>query len=214
MKFLSKPVPLWSHFAVFGIVVLVLGALIAGVTAGILTPAWLVSSAGSHSVVKNEHVVTSIEKKEQTVLLALGVQGISEAKGIPPAVLRDIPLLEKARYMQYGMTAKLGVDAVDVKSTGDHEFLVTVPPFIWIGEEGMQVERVIGNDGVLSAFTTQKTESEQFNAIIDAELKTKHLEKQSGGASGSGRVLLHQDGHEHRSGCRSEIQVHRIVETP
>lgn len=54
MKFFRKPVPLWSHFAVLGIVVLVLGALIAGVAAGILTPSWLVSAAGSRGVVKNE----------------------------------------------------------------------------------------------------------------------------------------------------------------
>lgn len=175
MKFLRKPVPLWSHFAVLGTVALVLGALIVGVAAGILTPAWLVSAAGSHGVVKNEQVVTSIEKKEQTVLLALGVQGISEAKGIPPAVLADFPLLQKARYMQYGMTAKLGVDSVEVRATADHEFLVTVPPFIWIGADDLQIERVIGNDGVLSAFTTQPSEAEQFNAIIDEELEEKHL---------------------------------------
>lgn len=176
MKFLSKPVPLWSHFAVFAIVVLVLGALIGGIAAGILTPAWLVSAVGSQSVVKNEQVVTSIKKKEQTVLLELGIQGISEAKGIPPALLREVPLLKKARYMQYGMTAKLGVDAVEVKPTADHEFLVTVPPFIWIGEDGLTIERVIGDDGILSAFTEQKTQSEQFNSIIDTELKKKHLE--------------------------------------
>ncbi|MGJ0390271.1 hypothetical protein [Microbacterium sp. CGR1] len=175
MKFLKKPVPLWSHFAVLGIVVLVLGALIAGVAAGILTPSWLVSAAGSRGVVKNEQVVTSIEKEEQTVLLALGVQGISEAKGIPPAIVADFPLLQKARFMQYSMTAKLGLDAVEVRATADHEFLVTVPPFIWIGADGLRIERVIGSDGVLSAFTTQPSEAEQFNAIIDEELKQKYL---------------------------------------
>lgn len=175
MKFLKKPVPLWSHFAVFGVVALVLGALVAGVAAGVLTPAWLVSALGSHSIVKNEQVVTSIEKKEQTVLLALGVQGISEAKGIPPAILKDFPLLQKARYMQYSMKAKLGVDSVEVTSTGDHEFVVTVPEFIWIGEEGLHIDRVIGNDGVLSAFTEQLSESEQFNTIVDEELKDKYL---------------------------------------
>ncbi|MGP6170376.1 hypothetical protein ACTU6V_04100 [Microbacterium sp. A204] len=95
MKFLSKPVPLWSHFAVFGLIVLVLGALIAGVAVGILTPAWLVSAVGSHSVVKNEQVDTSIKKKEQTVLLELGVQGISEAKGIPLLSSARFPSLRK-----------------------------------------------------------------------------------------------------------------------
>ncbi|MGP6170375.1 hypothetical protein ACTU6V_04095 [Microbacterium sp. A204] len=74
------------------------------------------------------------------------------------------------------MTVKLGVDAVKVESTADHEFLIIVPPFIWIGEDGLTIERVIGDDGILSAFTEQKTESEQFNAIINAELKKKHLE--------------------------------------
>ena len=34
MKFLRKPVPLWSHFAVFGLLVVVLGALFAGVALG------------------------------------------------------------------------------------------------------------------------------------------------------------------------------------
>ena len=175
MRFLRKPVPLWSHFAVLGTIALVLGALIVGVAAGILTPGWLVSAVGSHSVVKNEQVVTSIEKEEQTVLLALGVQGISEAKGIPPAILADIPLLQKARYMQYSMTAKLGLDSVDIRATADHEFLVRVPAFIWIGADEMRIERVIDSDGVLSAITTQSRQTEQFNAIIDEELKNKHL---------------------------------------
>ena len=48
-----------------GVVALVLGALVAGVAAGVLTPAWLVSALGSHSVLKNEQVVTSMEKKSQ-----------------------------------------------------------------------------------------------------------------------------------------------------
>lgn len=175
VSFLSKRVPLWSHLAVFGVVVVVLGALVAGVAVGIFTPPWLVTAASSHSVVKNTQVVTSIEKTEQTALLELGIQGISEAKGIPPAALKDFPLLQKARYMQYSMTAKLGVDEVKVEATDDHEFLVTVPPFIWIGYDDLEIERVIGDDGMLSALTTQVSEYEQFNSIVDQELKQKHL---------------------------------------
>ncbi|KJQ54389.1 hypothetical protein RS85_01991 [Microbacterium sp. SA39] len=34
---------------------------------------------------------------------------------------------------------------------------------------------MIGNDGVLSAFTGQSGEAEQFSAIIDGELEKKHL---------------------------------------
>ncbi|WP_336625243.1 MULTISPECIES: hypothetical protein [unclassified Microbacterium] len=176
MKFLKKPVPLWSHFAVFGVVALVLGALVAGVAAGVLTPAWLVSALGSHSVLKNEQVVTSMEKKEQTVLLQLGVKGVSEAEGIPPAILKDFPLLQKARYMIYGGKVKLGVDHVIVKATGDHEFTVEVPEFIWIGDD-VDVEQIISSDGILSAFTAQKSEAEQFNNLISNEDKADYVEQ-------------------------------------
>lgn len=177
MKFLRKPVPLWSHFAVFGLLVVVLGALFAGVAAGILTPPWLVSALGSQSVLKNEQVVTSMEKKEQTVLLELGIEGVSEAKGIPPAILKEFPLLQKARYMIYTSKIKLGVDAVIVKSTGDHQFEVSVPAFIWIGEEDTKVNKVISQDGVLSAFTEQKSDLEQRDALFTADTKTKYLEQ-------------------------------------
>lgn len=176
MKFFSKPVPLWSHFAVLGVVVLVIGALVAGVAAGLLTPPWLASTLGSQTVVKNEQVVTSIEREEEVVLLTLGAQGISEAKGIPPAIVRDFPWLQKARLMQYSLKVKLGTDTVAIKATDDHQFVVTVPPFIWIGEEDMKIERVFSDDGVLSAFTDQMTEAEQFNAIVGEELQAKYLE--------------------------------------
>lgn len=155
---------------------LVLGSVVVGVAAGLLTPPWLASALGSQSVVRNEQVVTFITNEEQTVLLTLGVEGISESEGLPPAVLKDVPLLQKARLMQYSLKAKLGVDAVTIDATGDHRFVVTVPPFIWIGEADRKIERVINDDGVLSAFTEQKTESEQLNALVDDDLKTEYLE--------------------------------------
>ncbi|GAA1468884.1 hypothetical protein [Microbacterium thalassium] len=176
MKFLKKPVPLWSHFATFGIVVLVVGALVAGLAVGLLTPPWVASALGPQTVVRNEQVVTSIERKEQPVLLQLGVQGISTAEGIPPAFFKDLPWLQKARLMQYSMKVKLGVDSVEIKSTADHEFLVTVPQFIWIGVDDLKIDRVFSDDGVLSAFTPQDSESEQFNEIVDDELKQQYLD--------------------------------------
>lgn len=175
MRFLRTPVPLWSHLATFGVVVLVLGGLAAGVAAGLLTPPWLASTLGSQSVVRNEQVVTFITKEEQTVLLTLGVAGISEAEGIPPAILKDVPALQKVRLMQYSLKAKLGIDAVTIDATGDHQFVVKVPPFIWIGEADTKIERVLSNDGLLSAFTAQISESEQRNAIVNDELKRKYL---------------------------------------
>lgn len=176
MRFLRRPVPLWSHLATLGIVVLVLGGLAVGIAAGLLTPPWLASALGSRSIVRNEQVVTFITKEEQTVLLTLGVEGISEAEGVPPQVLKDVPFSKKVRLVQYSMKAKLGVDAVTIDATGDHQFVVTVPPFIWIGETDRKIERVISDDGVLSAFTEQKTESEQLNGLVDDELKAKYLE--------------------------------------
>ncbi len=175
MRFLRRPVPLWSHLATFGVVVLVLGGLAVGVAAALLTPPWLASALGPQSVVRNEQVVTFITKEEQTVLLTLGVEGISEAEGIPPEILKDVPVLKKVRLMQYSLTAKLGVDAVTIDATGDHQFTVKVPPFTWIGEADTNIDRVISDDGVLSAFTAQMSESEQFNAIVDDELKNQYL---------------------------------------
>lgn len=176
MRFFSKPVPLWSHFAVFGVVVLVVGALAGGYLAGIFTPPWLVAALGSQSVIKNEQVVTSMEKKEQTVLLELGVKGVSEAEGIPPAVLKDFPLLKKARYMIYSGKVKLGVDSVLVKATGDHTFTVSVPEFIWISDD-VNVDRVISSDGLLSAFTAQKSEIEQINNLVSSADRADYLEQ-------------------------------------
>jgi hypothetical protein len=161
--------------AIFGIVALVIGALVTGVAAGILTPTWLASALGPQTPIRNEQVVTSIEKEEQTVLLSLGVEGISEAEGIPPTILKDFPVLAKARYMVYSMKAKLGVDTVSIEATDDHKFTVAVPDFIWIGQDEFKIGDVFSNDGVLSAFTEQDTESEQVNAIIDDEVKQKHL---------------------------------------
>jgi len=177
MKFLKKPVPLWSHFAVLGIVLLVVGALVGGFAAGILTPPWVATALSSQSVIKNEQVVTSMEKKEQSVLLELKVKSVSEARGVPPTVIQGLPFLEKARYMIYTSKVKLGVDAVTVVPTGDHEFVVQVPPFIWIGEDDTNIEQVISDDGILSAFTTQQSEVDQFNAIFTDELKDDYLEQ-------------------------------------
>jgi hypothetical protein len=176
MKFLKKPVPLWSHFAVLGVVVLVVGALVAGLAAGLLTPPWLASALGPQSVIRNEQVVTSIERLEQTDLVELSVQGISTAEGLPPALVRDLPILQNARIMQYSMKVQLGVEGVDIQTTADHEFRIAVPAFKWTGMDDFQIDRVFNDDEVLSVFTALPSLTEQQNAIVDDELKQKHLE--------------------------------------
>lgn len=177
MKFFNKPVPLWSHFAVLGVVALVVGALVAGVAAGLLTPPWLTSALGPQTEVKNEQVVTSIERLEQTDLIELSVQGISSAKGIPPAIVKDLPVLQNARIMQYSMKVQLGVAGVDITSTADHKFLVVVPAFKWTGSDDLKIERVFNDDEILSVFTSLPSETEQLNKIVDDELKQQYLEQ-------------------------------------
>lgn len=176
MRFLKKPVPLWSHFATFGIVVIVAGALLGGIALGLLTPPWVTGALGPQSVIRNEQVVTSIARLEQTDLLELGVEAISTAEGKPPAVLRQFPWMESARIMQYSMKIQLGVDGVDIEATGDHEFLVTVPAFIWTGYDDFKIDRVFNDDELLGGLSELASQEEQQNAIIDDDLKQKYLD--------------------------------------
>ena len=147
--------------AVGGAVVLGLGFLVPGLP-------WSSASMRDSSL-----VVTAIERTEEVSLLSVGVQGITEARESKEIFGITVPGSEKAKFIQHEFNLKLGIDGseVSIEETGDNEFTLTIPRFIVIGHDELDVNTVVENNGILSFVSADISENEETERVLsDAAL--------------------------------------------
>lgn len=132
---------------------------------------------GSESETRNTQVVNSITRTEQVVLLSLGMQGISEKNERGKFFGMDVPGSERASFMQYTFNAKLGLEGRDVRvsQTGEKEFLVSIPGFVFIGHDNVQFRLVAENNGALSWVTPEVDTLEMANNVLNDDAKAKYI---------------------------------------
>lgn len=132
---------------------------------------------GTKSETRNEQVVHSIERHEKVVLLGLGIQGIEEQRDSSTVFGKEIPGSGRAAFIKYTYRAQLGVDGenVTIKKTGENAFKVSIPEFIFIGHDGLDLEKVVEDNGVLSVVTGEIDELEMVNDVLNDEMKDQHV---------------------------------------
>lgn len=130
------------------------------------------TSAGS-----NTQIINAIERKEQVVLLSLGIQGISERTAGSKFFGIDIPGSNRASFLQYNFNAKLGLEGKDVKieRTGDHQYLLSLPAFTFIGSDNVSFKLAAESNGVLSWATPGIDPVETINQILNDEAKNQYV---------------------------------------
>ncbi|MCI1211112.1 hypothetical protein [Bifidobacterium tibiigranuli] len=107
-------------------------------------PSFSISSKTTDS-----QVVTAIKRTEQVSLPQLGVQGITSKTKSSKVFNHEVRGSQRAKYIQYNFDAKLGGEEKDVTvtSTHEHEYIVGIPKFIFIGYNNTKYQVVAENNG-------------------------------------------------------------------
>ncbi len=129
------------------------------------------------SASSNTQIINAIERKEQVVLLSLGIQGISERTAGSKFFGIDIPGSNRASFLQYNFNAKLGLEGKDVKieRTGDNQYRLSLPAFTFIGHDNVSFKLAAESNGVLSWATPQIDPVETINQILNDEARSQYV---------------------------------------
>lgn len=127
----------------------------------------------------NTQVTNAIDRTREVALMSLGIQGIERRTGKSTFFGVDIPGSERALFLQYEFTGKLGIDDEDVtiEKTGEKEYTIHIPEFIFIGFSDPHFEVAVEDNGVLSWATPSIDTTEMTNSILNDEALQKHVDK-------------------------------------
>lgn len=161
-------------------IALILVALVIGVGVGaVVVPRALpnLSLFTSSAEARDTQIINSITREEQVVLLSLGIQGIAEKTARGEFLGMDVPGSGRATFLQYTFNAKLGIDGQDVRimPTGEDEFLVSIPEFIFIGHDDETFRTVVEDAGALSFVTPEIDTTDMINEILDDEAQGEYV---------------------------------------
>jgi len=124
---------------------------------------------GSTTETSNTQVIKAVNKEEQVVLVSLGVQAMYKHKAKGQILGTDVPMSERILYIPYNFKAKLGVEGRDVKikKTGENDYLITAPRFIFIGHDEIKFDDPITTGEAFSFTAPELKELEAANKILD-----------------------------------------------
>ncbi|MDO5677095.1 MAG: hypothetical protein Q4G35_06255 [Propionibacteriaceae bacterium] len=125
----------------------------------------------------NTQVIHAVRTTEEISLVSLGIQGIAEQTQQRTIFGMRVPGADRALFLQYDFTAKLGLDGrqVRVTQTGEKAFTISVPEFIFIGHDDVRFKLAAEKNGVLSWVTPEIDTVEMTNSILNDEAQQKYL---------------------------------------
>ncbi|MDY3126662.1 MAG: hypothetical protein SOW59_00815 [Corynebacterium sp.] len=126
---------------------------------------------------RSAQVIESVKREEQVVLLSLGIQGLRERGQSTEVFGLRVPGSDRAVFMEYNFDAKLGLEGkdVDVRHTGNNNYEITAPNFIFIGNDDVDFRLVTENNGVLSFVTPEVSQAELFNEVLSLEAQQQYV---------------------------------------
>lgn len=163
-----RRVPAWISVVV--ILILVLGATVAGVLIGRLMGA---------TEERSTQVVRSVKLEEEVILLSAGIADVKERREDQKFFgLFDIPGTEREMFVKYEFDAKFGIDGarVEIEQTGDKKYRITIPEFEYLGSDDPDFESATETNGILSWSTPQIDKFEFVENVLTPEAVAEHLE--------------------------------------
>lgn len=120
-------------------------------------------------------VTHAVERREEVVLVALSQQGIETTKVVQTVWGIEIPGSDRALFVQYSFTAKLGIDgsAVRIKHVDPKTFTISVPTFKLIGFDDFKSSVAVEQNGVLSWATPEIDQTKMTERVLSGENKQK-----------------------------------------
>lgn len=158
----------------------ILAVCLVGVGAVLVSPLLgnVMNPLGTKSETINTQVVNAITRTEEVALLSLGIQGIEQKTRKMDFFGVDIPGSERALYLQYSFTAKLGIDGKQVKiePLDDKSFRIAIPAFTFIGHDDVTFGLAVESNGALSWTTPEIDTIEMTNSILNDDAQQKYLD--------------------------------------
>jgi hypothetical protein len=135
------------------------------------------SLIGTDSHTETTQVINAVTREQQVVLLALGIQGITDAEKNAKVLGVHVPGSGEKLLIQYNFNAKVGIDGKDVtiKKTGPHAFRITIPSFTFIGHSNESFKKVLDDGGILSVVTPDIDETELINDVLNNDAQTRYV---------------------------------------
>ena len=83
----------------------------------------------------------------------------------------------KSPFVQYGFSAKVGIDGshVTIEETSEKSFRVHIPPFSFIGHDDETFKLVAEDNGALSWVTPEIDKVEMINSILSEDAQAEYI---------------------------------------
>lgn len=135
------------------------------------------SPVGVNAESLNSQVIMAVERDGEIVLLSTATQGLAEEKVSRTVFGNDHPESERTEFLQYSYRAKLGIDGGDVliEETGENEFLVTIPDFIFIGHDNEKFKTAVEDGGILSWVTPEIDTADLITKILSEDAMAEQI---------------------------------------
>ena len=165
----------------YGLIGCVVGLLIAGLVLVIFKVNSGTNHSITHTVQKDQDTLTikSLTKEKQIVLVNLGLSEILNEEKSSQLFGKNIVGTNRKKFMQATFDAKLGINGkdVDIESNGKNSYVITVPKFIFIGYNNPNFKLLDEHNGVFSSFTSDISETDMINKVLNDKSKQKYVEK-------------------------------------
>jgi hypothetical protein len=139
----------------------------------------ILNFTGSTTSTNKTETITYLEKNKEIALVTLGIADIFDQKESTTIFGKKLVGSDKHTFIKATFEAKLGIDGknVTVKKTGEKEYEINIPKFIFIGYDNPNFEHVADDNGVLSFVTKDINQTEMVNKILDVKGQDKYIEK-------------------------------------
>jgi len=133
---------------------------------------------GGKSETRTTQIINAVTREQQVVLLSLAIQGITTKEQGPTTFLGvEVPGTERAAFLEYRFKAKVGLDGkyVHIQQTGEKEYLVSIPRFIFIGHSDENFRVAAENNGMLSFASAPIETTEMINTLLNDEAQRTYV---------------------------------------
>lgn len=133
---------------------------------------------GAKSETRTDQIINAVTREQQVVLLSLAIQGITTKEQGPTTFLGvDVPGTERASFLEYRFKAKVGVDGkqVHIEQTGEKEYRVSIPRFVFIGHSDVNFRLAAEKNGVLSFASAPIDTTEMINTLLNDEAQRTYV---------------------------------------
>lgn len=125
----------------------------------------------------SSEVVKFVLPQQKVTLASLRIEGLE--RGTKDGQILGVPLdaADRTKYLIYKFDANVGLDGAQVKvdRTGDHAYLVKLPPFDFLSHSNIRFDDAIDDDGVLAFLTEEISQSEMTNRVLSDAKKDEYV---------------------------------------